>query len=327
LRAVIIAGGALPHADIDRGRIRPDDLILAADGGGRHCLALGLRPAAVIGDFDSLEPPDVLAFEASGADLVRHPPRKEQTDLELAVRYALERGATEIVILAGLGTRWDQSIANLLLAGAPGLEGIRLEIVDGPQEIYPLHAGDSLELRGRPGDVSIPLQRRGGDLRARYLSRRHPALRLDAGHRQLLTAPMARITLNGLLLCDSLCERTLKEAGCRDLITLIPVRIRACSRPPAPGAGGDDPRPLPSETVCGLEAENDVTLRFLASGDAGEAVNKAVCSQATSRRRVLRLDSTFLCASSGDLEAWVHALGRSDRSSSIQTLMPARRLR
>ena len=211
MRAVIIAGGALPHADIDRARIRPDDLILAADGGGRHCLALGLRPAAVIGDFDSLEPPDVLALEASGADLVRHPPRKEQTDLELAVRYALERGATEIVILAGLGARWDQSIANLLLAGAPGLEGIRLEIVDGPQEIYPLHAGDSLELRGRPGDVVslIPLS---GDARGVTTAGLEYPLHdgtlpfgSTLGISNSLTAPMARVTLkDGLLLCTIL---------------------------------------------------------------------------------------------------------------------------
>ena len=33
---------------------QPGDLILAADGGYRHCQAAGLRPDLLLGDLDSL---------------------------------------------------------------------------------------------------------------------------------------------------------------------------------------------------------------------------------------------------------------------------------
>ncbi len=211
MRAVVVAGGTLPHPEIDRASIRPDDLLLAADGGGRHCLALGLHPAAVIGDFDSLEPAEVQALAAAGADLIRHPPKKNQTDLELAVRHALERGATEILILAGLGARWDQSIANLLVAGASGLEGLRLTLLDGPQEIHPVRAGTPLEIRGRPGDVVslIPLagDARGVTTEGLEYPLRNGTLPFGStlGISNSLTHPVARITLDqGLILCTIL---------------------------------------------------------------------------------------------------------------------------
>ncbi|PIX47931.1 MAG: thiamine diphosphokinase, partial [Anaerolineae bacterium CG_4_8_14_3_um_filter_59_70] len=43
-RAVIFANGALPDLEPARRLIRRDDFLIAADGGTRHALALGLLP-------------------------------------------------------------------------------------------------------------------------------------------------------------------------------------------------------------------------------------------------------------------------------------------
>lgn len=211
MRAVIVAGGAFPHAQADRAHIRPDDLLLAADGGGHYCLSLGLSPAAVIGDFDSLAPEELRALQDLGAALVRHPARKDQTDLELAVRFALEHGADEILILGGLGERWDQTIANLLLVGAPGLGQAHLRILDGPQEIHSLRAGEILELHGQIGDIVslIPLS---GDARGVTTQGLDYPLQdgtlpfgSTLGVSNSLSQPVARITFeHGLLLCTIL---------------------------------------------------------------------------------------------------------------------------
>ncbi len=89
MRAVIFANGSLnlPVA------LSPGDFIIAADGGAQHCLALGLIPAVVIGDLDSLTPADLEALEAQGAEIVQFPARKDFTDLELALKHARSSGA------------------------------------------------------------------------------------------------------------------------------------------------------------------------------------------------------------------------------------------
>jgi thiamine pyrophosphokinase len=203
-----MAGGALPHPEEDRLHIHAGDLLLAADGGARHCRALGLRPSVVIGDFDSLDEEDLHHLRASGAELLRHPTRKDQTDLELAVRLALERGARQILILGALGARWDQSLANLLLVGAPGLETADLVIRDGPQEIRTLRAGASLELSGSPGDIVSLIPITGDALGVTTEGLDYPltrgALRFGStlGISNSLVGTSARITLEeGLLLC------------------------------------------------------------------------------------------------------------------------------
>jgi thiamine pyrophosphokinase len=152
LRAVIFANGAHSYPQVDRSHLRPDDWLIAANGGARYCQALGLKPTVLIGDFDSLEPWERQQIEQSGATLVAHPARKDETDLELALRYAVEGGADEILVLGGLGDRWDQSFANLLLPASPKLADTRIRLVDGPQEVTLLRAGETLTISGQPGD-------------------------------------------------------------------------------------------------------------------------------------------------------------------------------
>ena len=136
-----------------------DEKIIAADGGARHCLALGLSPQIVIGDFDSLSDAEVDQLQANGAKFIRHPADKDETDLELALDQALKLGATEVTLYGLLGGRWDMSIANLLLLAAPRFAGIRFHLRAGDTEAFILRGGQTLELRGQPGTTVsvIPL--------------------------------------------------------------------------------------------------------------------------------------------------------------------------
>jgi thiamine pyrophosphokinase len=155
LRAVIFANGGLTHPY----PLLPDDLIIAADGGARYCLELGLTPHLVVGDFDSLDPVSLQLLAQAGVELVRYPERKDFTDLELALQHARQRGADEILVLAALGGRWDQTLANLLLPASESLYSTHVTLIDGAQEIHLLRLGERLELHGRPGDTVslIPL--------------------------------------------------------------------------------------------------------------------------------------------------------------------------
>jgi thiamine pyrophosphokinase len=119
-------------------------LVLAADSGLRHALALGLQPEAVVGDFDSVMDSDLDAFP----DLprLRHPVRKNELDLELAIELALARGADELVVLGAFGSRLDQSLAALLIGARLRRQGVAVSLHDGVSDAYPLAAGDRLSL-------------------------------------------------------------------------------------------------------------------------------------------------------------------------------------
>jgi thiamine pyrophosphokinase len=112
-----------------------------------------LTPAVVIGDFDSLPTSELESLRQGGSEIVRHPRSKDQTDLELALLHAVTHGAEEILVLGGLGARWDQTLANLHLPALPELAETRIWLIDGSSRATILHPGDNLQFVGRPGDT------------------------------------------------------------------------------------------------------------------------------------------------------------------------------
>ncbi|MBI5839145.1 MAG: thiamine diphosphokinase [Chloroflexi bacterium] len=158
-RAIIFANGELPNPESARALLRPDDFLIAADGGTMHILNLGLVPNIVIGDMDSMQESVLLRLGNSNVEMRRYPADKNETDLELALGYAIESGYREIIIVAALGGRLDQTLANIsLLAdlrpfdvarGRPSTFNLRLD--DGVEEIF--FCRSQVQVRGRSGDI------------------------------------------------------------------------------------------------------------------------------------------------------------------------------
>lgn len=94
-------------------------LIIAADAGFLQLKERGYRPDLVVGDFDSL------GKVPEGEQLIRHSPEKDDTDMLLAVRESLARGARNLVIYGGLGGRPDHEYANLQLLAFLAARGAR----------------------------------------------------------------------------------------------------------------------------------------------------------------------------------------------------------
>lgn len=151
MRAVIVAHG--DAAPADRTIAAAADLLIAADGGALLCERWGLLPQLVVGDLDSLGADRAADLARRGARVVAYPADKDESDTELAVRIALERGAQEIVLLAAMGgERLDHAAANLLLLAGPELAA-RLRIVRGNTTVRALHGGARLMLAGSAGDL------------------------------------------------------------------------------------------------------------------------------------------------------------------------------
>lgn len=85
--------------------IRPQDYLLAADGGLVHMDRLGLIPHGILGDFDSL------GYVPENARIF--PVEKDDTDSMLAIRQGLQQGCRRFVLYGSLdGPRLDHTIAN-----------------------------------------------------------------------------------------------------------------------------------------------------------------------------------------------------------------------
>jgi thiamine pyrophosphokinase len=128
-------------------------LVVGADGGGAHALARGLVPHLVIGDMDSLPDAARADLAAQGCRFVVHPRAKDETDLELALTYAVEQGAHEIIVLGALGGRLDHTLANVLLLALPELAGVSVRIVAGHQDAFLMRGGETRHVSGKPGDL------------------------------------------------------------------------------------------------------------------------------------------------------------------------------
>ncbi|HIQ12709.1 MAG TPA: thiamine diphosphokinase [Caldilineales bacterium] len=157
MRIILFANGELPYPDHARALIRPEDVILCADGGARHAMDLGLTPDRVVGDLDSLDSTDLLHLSRDGADLDSYPQDKDDTDLELALRAARKLAPEEVILLGALGGRLDQTLANIFLLAHPDYADLRVILVNGPERAWVVR--DELVVRGRPGDILsvIPL--------------------------------------------------------------------------------------------------------------------------------------------------------------------------
>jgi thiamine pyrophosphokinase len=150
-RIFIFVNGLIADLQPVRRLIRPGNLLLAADGGTRHIRSLGLVPSAIIGDLDSLTDDDRRWTVEKGVRLVEYPRDKNETDLELALAYALKQESDEIILVGALGGRLDQTLGNLALLTDPRLATFNVRLDDGVEEAWFVR-GTSV-IHGEPGEI------------------------------------------------------------------------------------------------------------------------------------------------------------------------------
>lgn len=122
--------------DPDRSaRPAPGDFLIAADAGYLTMERQGLTPDLVVGDFDSMPPPD-------HPHLVRHPVEKDDTDAALAVEEGLKRGFRRFVLCGALGgPRLDHTLANLQLLARLSRGGCEAFLTGGGTVVFALTDG------------------------------------------------------------------------------------------------------------------------------------------------------------------------------------------
>ncbi len=159
MQAIVALAGEINDSPLVRSAIDGAGLIVAADSGASRLRALGILPHVVIGDLDSLAGDDLFLLKAAGVEVEPHPDPEQRTDGDVAIEYALKRGATNIIVV-GLfgGPRMDHAVANLYLLTHPMLKHVPTWTVDGWTALTVLN-GDGVRqahFQGQIGDyVSI----------------------------------------------------------------------------------------------------------------------------------------------------------------------------
>jgi thiamine pyrophosphokinase len=136
MKALIVTGGERPEKDLLKKKASFSSMIIAADRGAGYCLDAGILPDMVVGDMDSLHSGFHDELVSKGIEIRRFDCRKDMTDTQIAVDAAIEKGADEIEILAGIGSRFDHSLANVHLLFRAMKQGVIAKIVSGIHEIF-----------------------------------------------------------------------------------------------------------------------------------------------------------------------------------------------
>lgn len=109
--AVILANGDFPKHEIPLSILRNNDYIVCCDGAVDKLVPAGLHPKAIVGDCDSLSEENRRKY----ADIMHRIKEQETNDLTKSVKFCIEQGKKNIVILGATGNREDHTIANISL--------------------------------------------------------------------------------------------------------------------------------------------------------------------------------------------------------------------
>lgn len=107
MRAVIICGGNVGEYILDY--VKDTDYVICADSGYDRARQYGIKPNIVIGDMDSVKS----SYQDENVRIF--PAKKDFTDSELALKYAIDEGFCNILMFGMIGTRFDHSYANISL--------------------------------------------------------------------------------------------------------------------------------------------------------------------------------------------------------------------
>lgn len=168
-RACIFCNGQLNNPARVKKVTNDCDLLIAADGGAKYLVDMGLTPQVIIGDMDSI---DLDMWKSkSGVERIQYPTDKNESDAELALEYALEHGCEQVILVAATGGRLDHTLGNIaLVAGHPG----RVAILDGSSTLVAVDKSEKCILHGKIGTIVSLMPYSSGPLMVRTNGLKYP---------------------------------------------------------------------------------------------------------------------------------------------------------
>jgi len=147
---IVINGDITDYSYYSR-LIETVDTVVVVDGGSRHIDALGVEPDVLLGDFDSIVGFERFVEQYPSVDVVQFPPRKNFTDSELAVEYAIDKKPAKVTLVGCIGSRMDHTLSTVLLLKKFLDAGIEARMLNENNEIRLIDK--PVSLTGEVGDI------------------------------------------------------------------------------------------------------------------------------------------------------------------------------
>ncbi len=125
--------------------------VVAADGGASLASSMGWRPDVVVGDMDSLGEADQMALRESGCRFEVYPAEKDETDVHLAMEWALRAGFQEITVVCHVSGRLDHVLGGIWAACRYVEAGARVRFVDAGFEAVLVKGPARVDIEGPVG--------------------------------------------------------------------------------------------------------------------------------------------------------------------------------
>jgi len=147
-KCAIVANGSHENLEEFLFYFQECDIIIGVDGGLNALSKIGIEPTVILGDFDSVHGQVLESYQNKGIPSISFPKRKDATDSELAIDYAIEQNLSTLYLFGMTGKRLDHGLTNIhMLRKIP--KSIKACILDAHNEIY--YGNQNFELEGYIG--------------------------------------------------------------------------------------------------------------------------------------------------------------------------------
>lgn len=158
MKFVIIGNGDIKdYSLLKKYLLLNNTIIVCCDGGLRHIFNLNIIPNYIIGDFDSAPLEIINYYKQKCIPFLEFPPKKDKTDMEIALDFAIEKKAEKIFIFGGIGSRFDHTLANAHILVSALKNGIDAKLINENNIISVIDK--EISIKGKKGDLIslIPL--------------------------------------------------------------------------------------------------------------------------------------------------------------------------
>ena len=142
VRQVLVLGGRAPRSSWLR-QAASGKTVWAADRGAEACRTAEIKPACVLGDFDSISVEAREWLEGWGVETEQFPTDKDYTDFQLC----LSRMKGDLLVTGCWGGRFDHAFSNIFSALWGNEWGADIQVfADESEALIPLRGDSEVEL-------------------------------------------------------------------------------------------------------------------------------------------------------------------------------------